>query len=190
MNNETQKTSWRIALEWGLIAGIVLLYVGLVGMLEAFQERDVIRDTLTLAQLLIVIPAYIAAYKFTERAQEDDQPWSNIIGGVLLIGVLSALPSVLLLFIDGQVIEGIRDILVNVNRDWVEVITFDNRDNEPLGSALLTGLLLATSGVAMLLADLVLGQENPCAELFDPKRLPPQDGVLRSTTTGHSPPLA
>jgi branched-chain amino acid transport system permease protein len=152
MDNQTQKTSWRIALEWGLIAGVVLLYVGLVGMLEAFQERDVIRDVLTLAQLLIVIPAYIAAYKFADRTQKADQPWSNIIGGVLLIGVLTALPSVVLLLIDGQVIEGIRDILVNVNRDWAEVITFDNRDNELLGSALLTGLLVGVAGIGLVMA--------------------------------------
>lgn len=161
MNTEIQKSSWRVALEWGLIAGVVLLYVGLVGMLEAFQERDVIRDTLTLAQLLIAIPVYIAAYKFTERARNHDQPWSHIVGGVLLIGVLSALPSVLLLFIDGQVLEGIRDILVNVNRDWVDVITFDNRENELLGAGLLTGVLLAMSGGAMLLAALPLRIYRP-----------------------------
>lgn len=161
MDNNTQKSSWRIALEWGLIAGIVLLYVGLVGMLEAFQERDVIRDVLTLAQLIIVIPAYIAAYSFTKRAHSENESWPAIIGGVLLIGVLSALPSVLLVFVDGQIIEGIRDILVNVNRDWVEVITFDNRDNELLGSALLTGVLLATSGVGMLLATLPVRVYRP-----------------------------
>lgn len=161
MNNEIQKSSWRVALEWGLIAGVVLLYVGLVGMLESFQERDVIRDFLTLAQLIIVIPAYIAAYKFTERAHQHSEPWGNIIGGVLLIGVLSALPSVVLLLIDGQVIEGIRDILVNVNRDWVEVITFDNRDNELLGSTMLTGVLVGTSLIGMLMAVLPMRVHRP-----------------------------
>src|SRR5262245_48249314 len=79
---------YRPILRAGLLAGIILLYVGVIGMLESFSEREVIRRTLTLAQLLIVAPAIVASYRVARKVNEQHNlPLAIVSGG--LVGLLT-----------------------------------------------------------------------------------------------------
>ena len=126
-------SAYRPALNYGLVAGIAVLFIGLIGMLESFQDREIIRETLTLAQLLVVLPAFISGFLITIRLHDEASLVEKLLSG-LLVGVLTAIPTLLVLFLNTQIFQDMRDILVNVNRDWIEVITFDNRDNLTIGS--------------------------------------------------------
>jgi branched-chain amino acid transport system permease protein len=63
----------------------------------------------------------------------------------LVVGILSAIPTLLLVWFTSYV--DIREVFVNVNRNWLEIITFDNREALLRGAAILTGVLLV-SGLA------------------------------------------
>ena len=58
----TQSLNWRPLIRSGLIAGGVALYTALIGMLVAFDEREVVRNSFTLGLLLLVAPAALAGW--------------------------------------------------------------------------------------------------------------------------------
>jgi branched-chain amino acid transport system permease protein len=162
--NETKKNNqvnlnWQGILRYGLLAGIVLLYVGVIGMVETFNEREVIYQVLTLGQLLMLFPAFTAAYLYAARSKGDAALSANnagviLLGGVL-IGFLAALPTIIMIFISTPL--DLRAILINLNRNWLEVVTYDNRDNLTNGSLL---LLLNNLGAALVGSVIVLLPER------------------------------
>jgi len=105
----------------GLIAGIVILSVSAIGMVETFDERDIITDIFTLGQLLLFGAPLIAGYLVWDKKEE-------VSNGVVLLrgaiaGFLSALPVIGLIFVT-LLWEDIRDSLVNVSPALIEILTF------------------------------------------------------------------
>ena len=50
------------AIRTGLIGGIVVVYLGLVGMIEKFDPRFLVGGTVTLGKTMLAIPAFVAGY--------------------------------------------------------------------------------------------------------------------------------
>lgn len=136
----------------GFIAGIVLLYTGMIGMIESFNNRQVIQNTLTLGQILIFAPALVAAFIHGGRVRRALRANSTalpvavvaVLLNGLIVGVLSSFLTIALLFLQSEVQ---LTMFNSVNRNWVTIITFDNRNDLPLGAATLMGYL-ALAGVA------------------------------------------
>lgn len=153
MNTESNlHNPWRSAINHGLIAGIFVLYVGLVGMMESFQDREVVREFITLAQLLIFIPGFAVGFMIAQRNQKEGTSFTESLGSSILAGLIASLPTLILLFLNAQVFENVRSILVNVNNDWVEVVTFDNRNQQLLGSGIFIAALAIPSAIGGFLA--------------------------------------
>lgn len=144
-----QSFDWRTVIQAGLVSGVIVLYVGMVGMIAAFSEREVIRDLVTLGQLLLFLPPLFSGYLTTRRLLDGDNNLPLTLLGGLIIGLLTAVPTIIMVFISEPL--DVRSVLVNVDRDWLEVVTFDNRSNLVLGS----GLLLAAMGATGLAGSLV-----------------------------------
>ncbi|MGJ3240988.1 MAG: branched-chain amino acid ABC transporter permease [Anaerolineae bacterium] len=136
---------YQLEFKYGLIAGIMVLFVGVIGMLESFQNREVIRDFMTLAQILLLGPAFVTGVLIVRRKSENNDALISKLTSALVIGLLTALPTLILVFLNAQVFEDLRSIFVNVNRNWVEVVTFDN-DSLLIGSGLVA---LAMAGLSL-----------------------------------------
>ena len=54
--------NWRHVIRTGLLMGLVVLVASAIGMVEAFDERDLVVGYLTLGQLLLFAPALFAGY--------------------------------------------------------------------------------------------------------------------------------
>ncbi|MCY3798725.1 MAG: hypothetical protein OXG84_13010 [Chloroflexi bacterium] len=184
MNLLRSQTSKSI-LVLGALSGAFILFTGAVGMIAAFHEREVVDRFISLGQLLLLIAPFVTGYYAAGklRALGEDAP--VLLGGGMAIGLMTAIPSVILLLFNSdefrflldltlrlipfvaasivawrmyragnetQAVIGIwllvavlvgivsfsfalifeikgdlRSVLVNINRDWVEVVTFDNR---------------------------------------------------------------
>lgn len=143
---------YRIPINYGLLAGITLLFIGLVGMLEDFAEREIIREFLTLAQFLIYLSAFVGGYVVARKENEEGKSTLSILVTSVLAGILCAIPTILLLFISTQLFPDLNDIFVNINRDWVEVVTFDNRDNLLMGGFVLLGIVTGFTIIGAMIA--------------------------------------
>ena len=189
--------SWHKILSLGLLSGALILFSGAVGMIAAFHEREVINEFITLGQLVLLAAPLIVAYVAANRLRSDGIDIKTIVAGGIVIGVLTALPTVIMLLFNSDgfrflldwslrmapfvvatvfawrmhrngnetkmIVAGwllialllavitfslalifnvkgdLRSVLVNIDRDWVDVVTFDNRQD------LMTGILTLVS---------------------------------------------
>ena len=135
----TQSLNWRPLIRIGLIAGGVALYTALIGMLVAFDEREVVRNSFTLGLLLLVAPAALAGW-LNGRQTDRGAPLRLLLRG-LVTGLVTSLPLLALLWLNTSL--DFRSVLINVNRDLIRLLSFDS-DTLLAGSL----MLLATLGVA------------------------------------------
>lgn len=175
----------RTLLRFGLLAGIVLLYTSLVGMVETFNNRQVIQNTVTLGQVIIFAPPLIAAYIYGRRIfagiQASGKPLPLSVGALLvnglLVGALASVLTLALLLIHSQI--DVSPTFRSVSRNWVTIITFDNRENLLLGGLTLMGLMSISGLVGALL---VLIPEKPRKALFYGLGLMLTVGIMGETT--------
>ncbi|MCA9913922.1 MAG: hypothetical protein KC496_11260, partial [Anaerolineae bacterium] len=130
---------WQTILQFGLIAGIVLLYVGAIGMLQTFHEREIVDDFVTLGQILLYIPPLLGGFLVANRLHKAGASTANIVIGGIVVGALAAVPTIIMMFLAEPL--DVRSILTNINRDWLELITFDNRNDLATGSVTLLGVM-------------------------------------------------
>lgn len=141
----TQSLDWQSILKTGLLAGFIIVFTGAVGMMESFNDRQVIRDWLTLGQMLIFFPPIIAAFLHAQHKENypgatslsDENPGGTIISGIS-IGLVASLP-VLALIIITNVID-VRGMFININNDLIEILTLQN-DSQLTGSLFAIGAL-------------------------------------------------
>ncbi len=145
----TQKANFNNAIRYGLIAGAVALSVSAIGMVQTFNERDIITGILTLGQLLLFSTALIAGY-FSWQRSDKVQPVGAILRG-LVAGVLTAVPPIALILLT-LVWEDIRQSFVNVSPALMNILTFEQ--GATTGSLILLGVMAAL-GVAGAAFDLL-----------------------------------
>ncbi len=201
LRSQTSKT----ILIFGLLSGAFILFTGAVGMIAAFHEREVVDRFISLGQLLLLMAPFITAYYVSRQHSDSNEGKAPLLISGLIIGLLTALPSIILLlfnsdeyrflldiclraipFVAASVIAwrmqragaetqttlgiwlvvafligivtfsfalifeikgDLRTVLVNIDRNWVEVVTFDNRKDLMLGIGTL-GLVSMAAGLA------------------------------------------
>lgn len=114
----------RYLIRAGLLAGVALLYVGAVGMITVFNEREVINDTLALGQVLIFAPAVIGGYVAARHLKTKEG--ANIVTAVLsgsILGVLTAVPTALVILLASTSLN-VRDMFVSITPDYISILTF------------------------------------------------------------------
>lgn len=141
---------WKLPVRIGLLAGVALLYTAVIGMLEAFSDREIIRELVTLSQITLVT-APVAAGFFTVRQMRKagSVRLPLLFGGI--VGAVTALPVLALIFLANQI--ELQTILVNVNRNLLELLTFQQEDQ--VTGALLLFAVLTLSGVIGALVELI-----------------------------------
>ncbi len=131
----------RNAVRMGLLAGVITLSVSAVGMVESFDQRDLITGVFTLGQLLLFSAPLVAGYSLTQ-SDKGTKGSSVLSGGV--IGLFTAVPLILLILLT-LIWPAIRDSLVNVSPDLISILTLGN--SEIVGSVLLAVLMAALGAV-------------------------------------------
>ena len=84
----------RSTIRIGLIAGVIGLSVSAIGMVETFNERDIITGILTLGQLLLFSIPAVVGYLATRSEDGDMRVSAAQLFQGALAGLLSALPLV------------------------------------------------------------------------------------------------
>jgi branched-chain amino acid transport system permease protein len=141
--------SWRKLVQYGLITGIAIWYVSLVGMVEAFNDRDVIDGLLSLGLALLVIIAIGMGYFVAQKLAGGKAGPALVIG--LVNGLVGGLMSALLVIIIETT--SIRNVFVNASPALAEILTF-SQESLAVGLLMLiafvTAFSLVGAGISLL----------------------------------------
>ncbi len=143
----------RRAARTGLVGAAAVAYLALVGMIEKFEVRHLIGDTVNLGKVLLALPPLLAGYLATRPRlvggrSEQPAPAAAMTGGLVsgvVTGGLTALGVALVhAFPDGAV----RSIFIAVSPALLSILTFGK--SLPVGAVLLLllGGVLGVLGAA------------------------------------------
>ncbi len=115
------KFTWSDIIKYGAIGGVVAVYVILIGMVVAFNERYIIAETLTLGQIALFAPTFLLAYFAANNARKV-KPLSFSIIASALAGLVTGVFVAALLILASKV--NIREVFLNVSPDLLEILHF------------------------------------------------------------------
>jgi branched-chain amino acid transport system permease protein len=139
---------WHQALKIGLIGGVVEVLLALIGMIEAFSQRDIINHIISMGHTLLLVVllfiAYLAA-KRTPRPEPLRVLMNSLISGLIVGSILA-----LLVMVGGLI--NLRKVFINASPLLYKLLTFDQgmKAGIPLllGGGALGGLLAGLFSLA------------------------------------------
>jgi branched-chain amino acid transport system permease protein len=179
MQNRIPESAARIALKFGLLGSVVALYVSAIGMVEAFSERSLIGDSLSLGYVILAAGS-VGAGILTARSLRDRGSPLRVLGYTFLSGAVS---SSLLLVLLGVIVLGV----IQPNQDGAEItlrVMFVNLSPQ-LAEILTFGLGNLLGALFLILFCTLMGGVGGAAVLMrDPLRIGLVSGVILTLSVG------
>jgi branched-chain amino acid transport system permease protein len=129
------------AIKIGLIGGVVEIFLALIGMIEAFSQRDIISHIISMGHTLLLLAVLFMGYHAAKRTPGTKPLWvliNSLISGLIVGGVLA-----LLVFVGGMI--NLRKVFINASPLLYKLLTFDQGAKAGilllLGGGALSGLL-------------------------------------------------
>ena len=133
----------------GLIGGACLVLLSLIGMVEAFNQREIVSEVISMGQSLLLFTAAFIAYLAAKSGRERGQAQvfgAGITAGLIMAGMLA------LLVLLGQTIN-MRQVFINASPALFQILLFQQEELwAGIGLLLLAGALigLATALLCLL----------------------------------------
>ena len=138
------KINFKYLIKRGLLSGLVALSFSMIGMVEIFNQRDMIAGFLTLGQLFLFLAPIIISYN--EGKNQPQQDYKKGIWSGVIIGLFTAIPLIILVFFATAV--DLRQFLVNVSEALIDLLSFHK--GIYLGSLYLTLSMMVVSVLAYI----------------------------------------
>ena len=143
------KLNWIKVAQYGLIMGVAISYVCLVGMVQAFDERDIISGALTLGWALLTVISLSLGYLVAWKVAAGHA--GPVLSSSLIAGLIGSLMVAGLALIIEPL--NLRNMFVNASPALVSMLTF-SEESKTTGAMMLIGSLTVLSllgGVIYLL---------------------------------------
>jgi len=122
LDHATMKHSiWQDGIKIGLIGGGIGVLLSLIGMVEAFSQRHIISNVISMGHTLLLVIALLVGYMAAKRASQT-QPLRVLANG--LISGLMVGGSLALLVMVGNLVR-LRAIFINASPVLYKLLTFD-----------------------------------------------------------------
>lgn len=141
---QSLSVDWRHIIRWGLLAGVITVFIAAIGMLESFDEREVVDGVFSLGELMLYAPTMLSAYYLADEARKR-MPLAGVPGVGLAVGLLAGLPILLLIYISQQT--NVRSIFVNITPTLIAFLT-QGQENLTTGALMQWGYLTLAGLVA------------------------------------------
>ena len=138
-----QDFNLRKAINFGLIAGVISLFISVIGMTTLLSKRQLVAGILTLGQLLIFLAPALLSYQAAEKSSKKSRAILNSV----VAGLAAAAPLALLILLES--LFNLRQFFVNVSPDLIKIINFGQ------GTAAGMAILFAAMGLIGLAMGLV-----------------------------------
>jgi len=132
------KFSWAEILKYGAIAGVVAIYVILVGMVEAFNDRYIISETVNLGQITLFAPVFLLAYFAANNARKIKSQGFAVLASAL-VGLIGGAFVAALLVLGTNV--NLREVFLNVSPDLLKIL---HLGRESMTMAIMANLIIST----------------------------------------------
>ncbi len=130
-------------IKFGLIGGVFLLLLSLIGMVEAFNHREIISDVISMGQSLLLFMAIFISYLAASRARA--QGTGLILASGFTAGLIMTALLVLLVLLGKAV--NMRGVLINASPALFNLLLFQQ---ESIGAGI--GLMLTAGALVGLFA--------------------------------------
>ncbi len=135
------KQDFKVMLRYGVLGGIVALYLASIGVVEVFSERNLVGTILSLGQVFLIVGA-VGAGLFTAKElkgrKNGEIYLASLISGAISSVFLAALTFIIQIFVvqmdESTSIFYLRDMFVHYSPNLLKIITF--------GQGLVVGNLL------------------------------------------------
>jgi branched-chain amino acid transport system permease protein len=127
------RSIWQQGIKIGLIGGISAVLLALIGMVEAFSQRDIINQVISMGHTLLLLVAVFMGYLAAKRTTRSGPFWilgNSFVSGLIVGGLLA------LFVIVGSLIN-LRKVFVNAMPILYELLTF--KQGTQVGALLLLG---------------------------------------------------
>jgi branched-chain amino acid transport system permease protein len=114
------QSHWRYAVNIGLIGALTAVMLALIGMVEAFNKRDIIYQIVTMGNILLLLNAVFLSYLAAKKVERDQT--ALVFGTAILTGVMTAAGIALLVTI-GKLIN-LRMMFINASPSLYQILTF------------------------------------------------------------------
>ncbi len=128
----------KVALQIGLVGGVVVVIIALEGMIQAFNTRDIIGSVVAMSQALLLIVFLGTAYIAIIRSKLTD--FRRLLVVAVVVGLVSSALLVALILL-GQVLD-LGNVFINATPALYDLLTFK------LGLAAGSIVLLVVGGVS------------------------------------------
>jgi branched-chain amino acid transport system permease protein len=140
----------RRAVRAGSMAGVGIVYLALVGMIQAFSGTNLIGDVATLARLLILLPPFVGAYVLVQPQVRSGEavtvaPEKALTAGAMCGLIAGGLTAIGIALVEILPEDAVRNIFVSVTTQLIQIMTFGRSTAQ--GVAIL--LVLATVSGAL-----------------------------------------
>src|SRR4030042_5552995 len=85
---------WQQGIKIGLIGGVSAVLLALIGMVEAFSQRDIISNGISMGHTLLLLVAVFMGYLAAKRTTLTEPLWllvNSLISGLMVGGLLALL---------------------------------------------------------------------------------------------------
>ncbi len=111
----------RSILRMGLMAGLVTVIVGAIGLVELFGERALITDVITMGEVIIYISTILFVYMAIRELPADQTRRALLTGA--LTGFVTSLPVVAFILLASTV--NLREFMPNVSPTLIALLDFE-----------------------------------------------------------------
>jgi len=146
---EKQRSPWTEAVLYGLLAGAVMLYFALVGIVKTFNDRAVV-EVLSLGHVTLLLSLALVVYAFLRKHKDEER--SVLVMQAALIGAVGAFLLALLPFL-GQWIN-FRYMFVQASPELYNLLRFGQ---PPMVGLIVLVVLGAVVGALLALVDFLPG---------------------------------
>ncbi|MGH2722996.1 MAG: branched-chain amino acid ABC transporter permease [Acidimicrobiia bacterium] len=139
----------------GLIGGFIAVLVGAIGMLEAFQSREVVQPFLTFSTVSLLVIAMLLGYLAGRRPPPlEGEPPAQVGPGNLLAGGTAGATAGLVLGVFAALAQAVnlRPVFPNVTPGMVRLLTFDQGVGAGLAILFMGGLVVGALGAGLAIA--------------------------------------
>ena len=142
------QSPWRYAANIGLIGALTAVMLSLIGMVEAFNKRDIIYQFVTMGNTLLLLTAIFLSYLAAKKAGREQA--ATAIGAAILTGVITAAGIALLVAV-GKTIN-LRMVFINASPSLYQILTFYLGPKLGIPLLLLSGILSGLAASLLFLA--------------------------------------